>query len=163
MSIAVFCPCATSEVTSSGALLFPGCRYGGLEDFEKGVRELVGAPHPQVWDEINKEHMQRGDESTREFNPGNYDTKTCSRDEFLVVIDPAKGKEVSKGKRCALRLSFSVSLCLSSFTHTQARILNLYLFITFDSESSFIGLLVFVTALSRRLGLVVGKSSRWTM
>ena len=78
------------------------CRYGKLEDFEKGVRELVGAPHPQVWDEINKEHMQRGDESTRTFSPGNYDTTTCSKDEFLIVIDPSKGKEASVGKRCTL-------------------------------------------------------------
>jgi hypothetical protein len=78
------------------------CRYGKLEDFEKGVRELVGAPHPQVWDEINKEHMQRGDESTRPFSPGNYKTTTCSKDEFLIVIDPSKGKEASLGKRCAL-------------------------------------------------------------
>jgi hypothetical protein len=88
-----------------------------LEDFEKGVRELVGAPHPQVWDEINKEHMQRGGESTRKFKPGNYDTETCSMDEFLIVIDPAKGKEASKGKRCALRLSHSVDLEFQAHYH----------------------------------------------
>jgi hypothetical protein len=31
------------------------CRYGNLKHFEKGVRELVGAPHPQVWEETNNE------------------------------------------------------------------------------------------------------------
>ena len=70
-----------------------------MKDFEKGVRELVVAPHPQVWDEINKEHTQRGDESKRVFNPGNYNTKTCPKEEFLTVIDPVKGKAVSKEKR----------------------------------------------------------------
>ena len=69
-----------------------------MEDFDRGVRELVGAPHPQVWDEIAKEHRQRGD-SQRPFNPGNYETNTTSEAEFLVVIDPAEGKRVSQGPR----------------------------------------------------------------
>ena len=74
------------------------CRYGGVDDFDKGVRELVGAPHPQVWDEIDKEHRQRGD-SHKKFNPGNYDTETTSEQEFLVVIDPVIGKQKTKGPR----------------------------------------------------------------
>jgi hypothetical protein len=73
-------------------------RFGGLEDFEKGVRELVGAPHPMVWDEINKEHRHKAD-SKRVFCPGNNDIFTCPENEFLIVIDPKKGKEVSQGKR----------------------------------------------------------------
>jgi hypothetical protein len=63
-----------------------------------GVRELVGAPHPQVWDEINKEHRQRGDSHIM-FRPGNYDTETTSYNEFMVVIDPNMGNLVSKDKR----------------------------------------------------------------
>ena len=79
-----------------------GCRYGGLEDFDKGVRELVGAPHPQVWDEINKEHRQRGD-SDRHFSPGNYGTPpTTPKEEFMIVIDPKSGKAVSTGMRLEL-------------------------------------------------------------
>ncbi len=62
------------------------------------MRELVGPPHPQVWDEMAKEHRQRGD-SRIDFNPGNYNTITTSEAEFLVVIDPVEGKRVSQGPR----------------------------------------------------------------
>jgi len=80
--------------------------YGLLDDFKKGVRELVGAPHPKVWEEMAKEHRER-DDSQREFNPGNYDTLTCAEEEYLVCVDSKKGREASKkGKengRCARR------------------------------------------------------------
>ena len=81
-------------------------KYGGLDDFKKGVRELVGAPHPKVWEEMAKEHRER-DDSQRQFNPGNYDTLACPEEEYLVCVDPKKGREASKkGKgngRCAQR------------------------------------------------------------
>ena len=79
-------------------------KYGKLDDFKKGVRELVGAPHPKVWEEMSKEHQER-DDSQREFHPGNYDTRTCPKEEYLVCVDPKKGKEASsksKNGRCAL-------------------------------------------------------------
>jgi hypothetical protein len=78
-----------------------------LDDFDKGVRELVGPPHPQVWDEIAKEHRQRGDSLTP-FNPGNYNTTTMttSEAEYIVVIDPAEGKRVSQGPRWSVPYRF---------------------------------------------------------
>jgi hypothetical protein len=70
-------------------------KYGGLDDFKKGVRELVGAPHPKVWEEMAKEHMER-DDSQKPFNPGNYDMETWPEEEYMVCVDPKKGSEASK-------------------------------------------------------------------
>jgi hypothetical protein len=56
------------------------------------VRELVGAPRPQVWEEIENEHTRKED-SNKLFSPGTNCTSTCSKEEFLTVMDPKKGKE----------------------------------------------------------------------
>jgi len=74
-------------------LLFEA-KYGGLEDFKKGVRELVGAPHPKVWDEIMKEHTAKDDSKTK-FNPGNYNMECWLDDEYLVCVEPKRGRDIS--------------------------------------------------------------------
>jgi len=73
-------------------------KYGGLKDFETGVRELVGAPRPQVWDEIENEHTQKGD-CKISFTPGANGTSTNSNEEFFIVIDPSIGRKARENKR----------------------------------------------------------------
>ena len=79
-------------------------KYGNLDDFKKGVRELVGAPHPKVWEEMAKEHTER-DDSKKRFNPGNYDMETCPEEEYMVCVDPKKGSEASRKSTNKRRVS----------------------------------------------------------
>uniref|UniRef100_A0A7S0W5B3 NAD(P)(+)--arginine ADP-ribosyltransferase n=1 Tax=Hemiselmis tepida TaxID=464990 RepID=A0A7S0W5B3_9CRYP len=69
--------------------------FGGLEDFHKGIDDL-GLPNPNIMEGMMAEHCNRDDSKTK-FNPGNYDTETCSADEWEIVSDEKKGKAVSGG------------------------------------------------------------------
>ena len=72
--------------------------YAGLKNFFSGLEAVVGAPSPQVYDGMKREHC-RMDDSIEPFNTPNYKMTTTSRIEWWFVADPVNGlKELRLSK-----------------------------------------------------------------
>jgi hypothetical protein len=86
-----------------GEAVLRKARFGGMEDFTKGLVGKIGVPDARLMLALELEHCMRGD-SKDEFSPGNYDTITTPATEWRVVTVEEESKRVSAGPRQVLSL-----------------------------------------------------------
>ena len=67
--------------------------FGGLHDFYLGLEGLVGSPSPNVYDEMEREHVLSTD-SCAWFITSNYGVHTTSRVEWTFVTQPENGLQI---------------------------------------------------------------------
>eukprot|EP00282_Hemiselmis_andersenii_P021362 CAMPEP_0172023288 /NCGR_PEP_ID=MMETSP1041-20130122/14714_1 /TAXON_ID=464988 /ORGANISM="Hemiselmis andersenii, Strain CCMP439" /LENGTH=897 /DNA_ID=CAMNT_0012678767 /DNA_START=1 /DNA_END=2691 /DNA_ORIENTATION=+ len=102
-------------------------KFGKLDDFHKGI-EFLGLPVPNIMEGMKAEHCDRADSNVN-FNPGNYDTETCSAAEWAVVTNEEKGRAASGGQRDVKPLAKLMALTevkTSGLTEEEVLALQLY-------------------------------------
>ena len=63
-------------------------QYAGLDTFFGGLEGLIGAPNPKLEEGMAEEHLSGpATESIDTFVTGNYGVETCSKVEWLFVVD----------------------------------------------------------------------------
>ena len=78
-----------------------GESVGGIADFNLGVEARIGNPQSNLRKGMEDEHCAKRDwiEKDRTFKTTNYAVKTCSEDEWNVVVNNAKPKTTVKKRR----------------------------------------------------------------
>ena len=66
--------------------------FASLTDFHEGPEKVLGAPNPDVWEGMRREHCTRSN-ARRSFTSSNYRITTCPADEYEFVVCPREDRQ----------------------------------------------------------------------